>query len=128
MRIQWQTYGYSENTYGKYCGAWIIPDLAEPPQHNWGLVPVVMKYANRDGYTDFDEGLPADIIIEDDLFNAFPFGDLRDPVLYKALETIVGPENMPAKKASLNKHMPYEELYNPLKEQRRNLFLPPSLK
>jgi carboxyl-terminal processing protease len=115
-----------ESTYGKYCGAWIIPDLAEPPQHNWGLVPVVMKYANKDGYTDFDEGIPADITIEDDLFNAVPFGDLRDSVLYKAVEAIVGPGQIPGKKASLvKKHMPYELLYNPMKDRRRNLFLPP---
>ncbi len=116
-----------ENTYGKYCGAWIIPDLAEPPQHNWGLVPVVMKYANKDGFTDFDEGLTADITVEDDLFNAVPFGDLRDSVLYKAMEAIVGPGQMPGKKAYLKKHMPYELLDNPMKDRRRNLFLPQPL-
>jgi C-terminal processing protease CtpA/Prc len=118
-----------EDTYGKYCGAWIIPDLADPPQHNWGLVPVVMKYANKDGYTDFDDGLAADIKIEDDLFNAYPFGDLRDSVLYMAVESIVGPGQMPGKKAaSLKKHMPYELLDNPMEDSRRNLFLKPVFK
>jgi carboxyl-terminal processing protease len=116
-----------ENTYGKYCGAWIIPDLADPPRHNWALVPVVMKYANKDGYTDFDAGLIADIMVEDDLFNAVPFGSLNDSVLYKAVEDIVGTAQMPVKKASV-KHVPYERLDNKFKDQRRNLFLPPAIK
>ena len=116
-----------EDTYGKYTGAWIIPDLADPPQHNWALVPIVMKYANKDGFTDFNDGLVADIQIEDDLFNAIPFGSLDDPVLYKAVETIVGAEQMPAKKISI-KPVPYEKLPDPVKDMRRNLFLPPVLK
>jgi hypothetical protein len=115
-----------ENTYGKYCGAWIISDF-EPRQHNWALVPVVMKYANKDGYTDFDEGLIADIQVEDDIFNAVPFGSLNDSVLYKAVEAIVGTAQMPAKKASI-KHVPIEKLDNKFKDRRRNLFLPPVIK
>jgi carboxyl-terminal processing protease len=116
-----------ENTYGKYTGAWIIPDLEDPPRHNWALVPTVMKYANKDGFTDFDDGLIADIEVEDDIFNAVPFGNLNDSVLYKAVEAIVGADQMPAKKASTIKHVPYEKLDNKFKEQRRNLFLPPVL-
>jgi C-terminal processing protease CtpA/Prc len=116
-----------EDTYGKYTGAWIIPDLADPPQHNWAIVPIVMKYANKDGFTDFDEGLVADIIVEDDIFNAVPFGNLSDSVLYKAVEAIVGSAQMPAKKASV-KHAPYERLDSHLKDQRRNLFMTPVLK
>jgi C-terminal processing protease CtpA/Prc len=116
-----------EDTYGKYTGAWIIPDLEDPPRHNWALVPTVMKYANKDGFTDFDDGLIADIQVEDDIFNAVPFGNLNDSVLYKAVEAIVGVAQMPAKKASTIKHVPYEKLDNKFKEQRRNLFLPPVL-
>jgi hypothetical protein len=86
-----------------------------------------MKYANKDGFTDFNDGLVADIQIEDDLFNAVPFGNLDDPVLYKAVEAIVGTDQMPAKKVSI-KPVPYEKLPDPLKDMRRNLFLPPVLK
>jgi C-terminal processing protease CtpA/Prc len=116
-----------ENTYGKYTGAWIIPDLAEPRKHNWALVPIVMKYANADGVTDFDTGLPVDIEIEDDLINAVPFGDLNDPVLYKAIESIVGSGQMPGKKASVSP-VSFAELENPFKEQKRNLFISPEFK
>jgi C-terminal processing protease CtpA/Prc len=115
-----------ENTYGKYTGAWIISDF-EPRQHNWALVPTVMKYANKNGFTNFDDGLIADIQVEDDIFNAVPFGSLNDSVLYKAVEDIVGTAQMPAKKASI-KHVPYERLDNKFKDRRRNLFLPPVIK
>jgi carboxyl-terminal processing protease len=113
-----------EDTYGKYTGSWIIPDLADPPRHNYALVPVVMKYANAEGYTDFNDGLPADILIEDDLFYAVPFGDLNDPVLYKAVEAIVGPAQMPSLKKAVQP-VPYERLENKEKENRRNLFVHP---
>lgn len=113
-----------ETTYGKYTGAWIIPDLADPPQHNYALVPVVLKYANADGYTDFDDGLPVDIEVEDDLMNAAPFGDLNDQVLYKAIEAIVGQAQMPTKKKAVQP-VPFEILENKEKELRRNLFIDP---
>jgi len=113
-----------ENTYGKYTGAWIIPDLADPPQHNYALVPIVMKYANADGYTDFEDGLAVNIEVEDDLFNAVPFGDLNDPVLYKAVENIVGQSQMPTLKKAVQP-VPFERLENKEKEKRRNLFISP---
>ena len=113
-----------KKTYGKYTGAWIIPDPADPPRHNCALVPVVMKYANAEGYTDFNDGLPVDIEVEDDLMNAAPFGSLDDEVLYKALEAIVGPSQMPAKKIAVQP-VPYEFLDNKVKEPRRNLFVDP---
>ena len=114
-----------ETTYGKYTGAWIIPDLANPPKHNWALVPIVMKYANADGVTDFDSGLPVDIEVADDLINAVPFGSLNDPVLYTAIEAIVGPGQIPGKKRSLTS-VPFEKLDNKVKEKRRNLYISPS--
>ena len=114
-----------ETTYGKYTGAWIIPDLANPPKHNWALVPIVMKYANADGVTDFDSGLPVDIEVADDLINAVPFGSLNDPVLYTAIEAIVGPGQIPGKKRSLTS-VPFEKMDNKVKEKRRNLYISPS--
>ena len=113
-----------ERTYGKYTGAWIIPDLADPPKHNYALVPVVMKYVNADGYTDFEDGLAVNIEIEDDLFHAVSFGDLNDPVLYKAVEAIVGQAQMPSLKKAY-RPVTFERLENKEKEIRRNLFAPP---
>ncbi|KPK85676.1 MAG: hypothetical protein AMS27_06675 [Bacteroides sp. SM23_62_1] len=113
-----------QNTYGKYTGAWIIPDTDDSPRHNYALVPVVMKYANADGYTDFDEGLSVDIQVEDDLIHAVPFGDFNDQVFYKAVEAIVGQEHMPTLKKAIQP-VSFEQLENKRKESRRNLFIDP---
>jgi len=75
-----------ESTYGKYAGAWVLPDDNE----EWAMIPIVSKFSNADGYTDFADGLPPDYEIDDDLFAAVPFGDTSDPLLAKALELATG--------------------------------------
>ncbi len=79
-----------ENTYGKYTGMWAIPDTKEPARHNWGLVPIVMKYANALGKTDFKEGLIPDYYLEENPFVNVPFADLNDPLFAKAVDLISG--------------------------------------
>ena len=80
-----------EYTYGKYTGMWVIPDTEEPARHNYAMMPVVMKYENANGYTDFADGLTPDYEIDDDgLLLGVPFGDLEDPILAKAVEDITG--------------------------------------
>jgi C-terminal processing protease CtpA/Prc len=79
-----------EPTYGKYAGAWVMPDDAE----KWAIIPIVSKYANANGYTDFVDGLPPDYEIDDDLIRAVPFGDTRDPMLAKAIELATGKSGM----------------------------------
>lgn len=75
-----------DSTYGKYAGAWVMPD----DDKQWAIIPVVMKYANADGYTDFADGLIPDYEMDDDLVGAVPFGDLSDPMLAKAIELATG--------------------------------------
>lgn len=75
-----------EPTYGKYTGSWVMPD----DNNKWAMMPIVMKYANANGYTDFANGLTPDYPIEDDLFSAVPFGDTSDPMLAKAIELATG--------------------------------------
>lgn len=83
------------NTSGKYVGMYVLDHLNDNGRytwgkHNWGMIPITFKYANADGYTDFDEGLTPDYEIEDDLLSAVPFGDPTDPILAKAFELISG--------------------------------------
>lgn len=80
-----------EATYGKYAGAWVIPDDNE----KWAILPIVSKYSNNDGYTDFVNGLPPDYEIEDDLFEAVQFGDTDDPMLARAIELATGKKYAP---------------------------------
>jgi carboxyl-terminal processing protease len=75
-----------ESTFGKYTGAWIITDDNE----EWAIIPVVLKYSNINGYTDFYDGLTPDYEIDNDLLSTVPFGDTSDPMLAKAIEMITG--------------------------------------
>ena len=79
-----------EPTYGKYTGAFVISDNNDTVNANWAIVPIVLKYSNAAGYTDFVDGLTPDYVVKDDLINAVPFGDTSDPQLAKALELITG--------------------------------------
>ncbi len=79
-----------ETTVGKYTGSWVWPDTEESPRHNWAIIPIVLKYANSLGLTEFKEGLEPDHSVEDDLFNARSFGDTGDPLLARALELLTG--------------------------------------
>ncbi|WKN33886.1 S41 family peptidase [Porifericola rhodea] len=82
-----------EPTVGKFYGSWVIPDLEEPVRHNWALMPIVLKYANAEGVTDFVDGLQPDYWVEDNLLEAKAFGDTSDPMLATALSLIGGELN-----------------------------------
>ncbi|MDR1860605.1 MAG: hypothetical protein LBR06_06780 [Bacteroidales bacterium] len=85
-----------EPTYGKCYGM----TLFEQEGGNWGLLPIIFRYTNADGYTDFVDGLQPDFEVEDafcvdELLNSefiycYPLGDTRDPMLEKAVEHITG--------------------------------------
>ncbi len=77
-------------TYGKCYGSITIDDWNKPKRHNWAMQPLVLKYANAEGYTDFIDGIPPDYFREESLLNAAPFGSVHDPLLEKALEDISG--------------------------------------
>jgi len=104
-----------EYTYGKYTGSITIDDFEDPPRHNWAMQPIVFKYANSQGYTDFKNGLTPDYEIDDNLLEALPFGDLSDPLLAKAIELITGVS--PAKKAAV--YLPgMDKLPDPVKDRK----------
>ena len=109
-----------DSTYGKYVGAWVIPD----DNDKWAMVPIVMKYANIDGYTDFADGLIPDYQLDDDPLSSIPFGDTSDPMVAKAIELATGVNvlaTVKTKSASLprfRKIVPDEMI------QKKNLFMP----
>jgi len=114
-----------ENTYGKFTGAWIIPDIEDPPKHNWGLVPTVFKYSNAVGFTDFVGGLVPDYFVEDELIGADPFGDLKDPVLNTALQAVLADDGDIPKLKSSGKPFIYERIEDELTKRKQNLFVIP---
>jgi carboxyl-terminal processing protease len=109
-----------DSTYGKYTGAWVITDTNDPPQHNWAIVPIVSKYSNADGFTDFADGLVPDYYIKDNLLEAKPFGSIEDPMLAKAIELITG-QSFGIKKETIT-YRKYLHLTNPSELIKYNLF------
>lgn len=94
-------------THGKYCGAALIQPWTDnqgnvdPEIANWAMSLIVYRFANKDGLTDFKNGFAPDYLLQDDLWNTYPFGDERDPQLAKALELICGEKSPAAEPARL---------------------------
>ncbi len=99
-----------EQTHGKYAGAWVIPDPKK--EHNWAIQPIVFKYSNSVGFTDFKDGLPPTIEGEDDLLS--PLGNISEELLAIALEQITG------NRAIFDKHASIKEKLIPLESFDRN--------
>lgn len=79
-------------TYGKYTSMVLLQPKDENIS-NWALLPIVAKYTNAEGFSDFKDGLTPDYKVEDVLFPAVSLGDEQEPLLAKALELIVGTSN-----------------------------------
>lgn len=85
-----------DTTYGKYTASiTVTPEEYYSESYsediaNWGLQPIVLRYANAAGVTDFEDGFPPDILVEDNLFSAVPLGDKTDPLFKAAIEDITG--------------------------------------
>jgi C-terminal processing protease CtpA/Prc len=99
-----------ETTYGKYTGSWTLKPkyyYTNPKDYkdfeNWAVQPIVMKYANSIGITDFVEGFVADIPAEDDLFSPIPLGDKNEALLKRTIEEITGVEIIARKSAPIKR-------------------------
>ncbi len=114
-----------ETTVGKYYASWVIDDTEKPVRHNWAVMPIVLKYANADGLTDFVDGLQPDYAVDDNLLDAKPFGDEGDAVLATALNLIGGAPNARSRQQNVRK--PYQELENPINTRKSNLLIKPDL-
>lgn len=86
-----------ESTYGKYTASITFKpeDLYDSKSYynefdNWGIQPIVLRYANVQGVTDFKDGFMPDIPVEDDLFEAIPLGNKEEKLLKAAIEDITG--------------------------------------
>jgi C-terminal processing protease CtpA/Prc len=96
-----------ETTYGKYTASITIkPDqLYNNSTYykdfaNWGLQPIILRYANSEGVTDFKDGFIPDIALKDDLFNSLPLGQKEEPLFKAAIEDITGIQIIAMKKAT----------------------------
>lgn len=77
-------------TFGKFYGSFVLTGQNSRPPNSYAIVPVVLKYANALGVTDFRDGLEVDHEVQDRILDGVPLGDPSDPLLAKALELITG--------------------------------------
>lgn len=95
-----------DTTYGKYTASITLKpeDYYESSDYdefdNWGIQPIVIRYANSQGVTDFKDGFPPDILVDDDLLEALPLGQKEEPLLKAAIEDITGIPIVAMKKAT----------------------------
>jgi len=86
-----------DTTYGKYTASITIKpeDVYNDESYygeinNWGIQPIVIRYANSVGVTDFKDGFFPNIEVEDDLWNTLPLGTKEEPLFSAAIEDITG--------------------------------------
>ncbi|MFA5326187.1 MAG: S41 family peptidase [Prolixibacteraceae bacterium] len=82
------------NTEGKYTGSMTIQDWDDQgnvnPNDPWVMQPIVVKFANSQGVTDFVEGLTPNITAKENYKNLKPFGDPNEDLLSVVLADISG--------------------------------------
>ena len=108
------------NTYGKFMGAVTIPDNDK----QWAISPIVMKYSNAHGLTDFYDGLPYDFLLEETLATELhTLGSKSDPFLSKALDLIDGTTK--AIEAPIIRQDEFPKVLEIHDDSRNNLFINP---
>ncbi len=81
-------------TEGKFQGSITLYDSEDfdregaNPNHTYAMQPLVVKYANASGFTDFVSGLTPDIVLSENPQNYGVLGDENEPLLARALQEI----------------------------------------
>jgi len=80
------------NTVGKYVGSATFKDVDDNgnAKSTWAMQPIVVKYANSAGVSDFVNGLTPDIIAEEYIANLLPFGDPNEKLFSYVLSDMTG--------------------------------------
>jgi len=120
-----------DTTYGKYTASitikpeeWYTNEADYSDFKNWGLQPIVIRYANSQGITNFKDGFAPDFRVRDELLPAFPLGDLTEPLLKKAVEEITGVILPVTKRAVLPvEYVFVDRGFSKFDEQKRNLII-----
>lgn len=91
-----------ETTYGKNVGSISIYE-EDDPKNKWGMQPIIVRFANSRGESDFTAGFNPDYEVDEfeDLF-LFDFGDTNDPLLGTALAHITGQPLLSTRAASIS--------------------------
>lgn len=79
-----------EKTYGKNVGSISIYEK-DDPKNKWGMQPIIVKYYNSAGESDFTAGFTPNFEVDEfDYLPFVEFGNIEDPLLSTALNQITG--------------------------------------
>lgn len=120
-----------DTTYGKYTASitikpedWYQNASDYTGFKNWGMQPIIMRYANSQGITNFKNGFAPDFLVRDELLPAYPLGELTEPLLKKAVENITGTTISAPKRAERPiEYVIVDRGFSKFDRQRRNLFI-----
>jgi carboxyl-terminal processing protease len=98
------------NTYGKYVASVTLYDYAvdskgnlipdgqgdyvKVSSHKYAMQPIVAKYSNSLGVSDFVTGLAPDIAAKEDVGNLLPLGDENETLLKVVLDNIIAGKSL----------------------------------
>lgn len=84
-----------DTTYGKNVASTTFYDEEHTDKNKWGMQPIIAKYFNSLGKSDFTAGFAPDFVVRDGGLNMKEFGDRNEPLLNKALNDILGTQTLP---------------------------------
>ena len=84
-----------DTTYGKNVASVTFYDKGHTKKNKWGMQPIIAKYFNSLGKSDFTAGFAPDFVVTDGGVNMKEFGDLNEPLLNRALNDILGTQVLP---------------------------------
>ena len=88
-----------ETTYGKNVGSITIYE-EDDEKNKWGMQPIIVRYSNSLGNSDFTAGFNPDHEVDEfDELYLYDFGNSNDPLLKKALTLITGTTRATATKS-----------------------------
>jgi carboxyl-terminal processing protease len=58
--------------------------------HTYAMQPLVLKSMNKDGVTDYKDGIQPEIKVDEDVLNLGKLGDAQEPLIKVALDVILG--------------------------------------
>jgi len=99
-------------TVGKNVGSIPIEDT-DNAENDYGMLPIVIKIANKDGFSDYGDGfipLGNNDINEFNTVPLLPFGQVEDPLLARAIELITGAPTSAKRTAGSLAYLPTEVL------------------
>ena len=113
-----------DKTSGKNVGSITLYDYIDNngtinPRHNYAMQPVVLKIANGDGFSDYDNGLEPNYEILEDKYNLGIIGDVNEPLLAETLSRISGTSK---KLPKLNNNFD-RPFFNPLDDRKTKMYL-----